>query len=98
MRPRSLKRPVIPQENAFLQTVILGLVNLGFTVVALVMIDRLGRRPLLLVGTSAMAVLPLHQLRGPFQSATYPADTENSTVDLPDATAQAMTSAGRPAV
>jgi MFS transporter, SP family, arabinose:H+ symporter len=38
-------------ESAFMQTVIVGLVNLGFTFVAIWLVDRAGRKPLLLAGT-----------------------------------------------
>ena len=43
-------------DAAFMQTVLVGLVNLAFTVLALLLIDRVGRRPLLLSGTAGMAV------------------------------------------
>jgi SP family arabinose:H+ symporter-like MFS transporter len=54
-------------DAAFLQTVLVGLVNLAFTVLALLLIDRVGRRPLLLLGTAGMAVsllLAAHGFRG----------------------------------
>ncbi len=41
---------------AMLQTVIVGSVNLSFTVIAIWSVDRLGRKPLMLVGYSGMAV------------------------------------------
>ena len=40
---------------AFWQTVIVGLVNFGFTFVSIALVDRLGRKPLLAVGTAAQA-------------------------------------------
>lgn len=43
-------------DAAFMQTVYVGLVNLAFTVLALLLIDRIGRRPLLIMGTAGMAV------------------------------------------
>jgi len=43
-------------DAAFMQTVFIGLVNLAFTVLALLLIDRIGRRPLLLIGTGGMAI------------------------------------------
>jgi SP family arabinose:H+ symporter-like MFS transporter len=43
-------------NDAFGQAVIVGLVNLGMTFVAIWLIDRLGRKPLLIAGTSGMAI------------------------------------------
>jgi sugar porter (SP) family MFS transporter len=40
---------------SFMQTVFVGLVNVMFTVLALVLIDRVGRRPLLLFGCAGIA-------------------------------------------
>lgn len=44
------------QQAAFIQAIVIGLVNLGFTVVAMWLIDRLGRKPLLLIGTAVMTI------------------------------------------
>lgn len=41
---------------AFWQAVWVGLVNLGMTFVAIAFVDRLGRKPLLLIGATGMAV------------------------------------------
>ena len=41
---------------AFKQAIIVGLVNLGMTFVAIKWIDRLGRKPLLVLGTAGMAI------------------------------------------
>lgn len=41
---------------AFKQAVLVGLVNLGMTFVAIRFVDRLGRKPLLLIGATGMAV------------------------------------------
>ena len=42
-------------NSAFLQTVVVGAANLAFTFVAIATVDRLGRKPLLLVGSLAMS-------------------------------------------
>jgi len=41
---------------ALLKEVIVGAVNLGFTVVAIWTVDRLGRRPLMLIGSTGMGI------------------------------------------
>jgi SP family arabinose:H+ symporter-like MFS transporter len=43
-------------ESSFFQTTLLTLVNVVFTVIALLLIDRVGRRPLLIFGTAGIAV------------------------------------------
>ena len=41
---------------ALLQTVIVGIVNLGFTVIAIWTVDRLGRKPLMMIGSAGMGI------------------------------------------
>ena len=41
---------------AMLQTVIVGAVNMVFTILAVLVVDRLGRRPLMLLGTVGMGI------------------------------------------
>ena len=43
-------------DSSLLQTIIVGLVNMTFTVVAIFTVDRFGRKPLMLIGAVAMAV------------------------------------------
>jgi len=41
-------------DSAFLQTVVVGTVNLTFTIVAIWTVDRLGRKPLMIIGALGM--------------------------------------------
>jgi SP family xylose:H+ symportor-like MFS transporter len=43
-------------DSAFLQTVVVGAANTVFTVVAILTVDKLGRKPLLIIGALIMAV------------------------------------------
>ena len=43
-------------DAAFMQAAYVGVVNLVFTVLAILLIDRIGRRPLLLLGTAGIAL------------------------------------------
>jgi SP family xylose:H+ symportor-like MFS transporter len=44
------------KDASMLQTVVMGLVNVIFTVVAIVTVDKWGRKPLLMVGSVGMAI------------------------------------------
>jgi SP family xylose:H+ symportor-like MFS transporter len=43
-------------DSSLLQTIIVGIVNLSFTVVAILTVDRFGRKPLMIFGALAMGV------------------------------------------
>lgn len=58
------------RDSALLMAIVVGLVNVGFTVLAMWLIDRAGRRPLLLAGTALMA-LALFTNAAAFGGATY---------------------------
>jgi sugar porter (SP) family MFS transporter len=68
--PMIFEQSGIGTDASFMQAVIVGLVNLGFTLLAISQIDRLGRRPLLGFGLAGMA-LSMLLLGFSFASATY---------------------------
>ena len=68
--PMIFEQSGIGTNAAFMQAVLVGLVNLGFTLAAMALIDRLGRRPLLGFGLTGIAVCMLTLAWG-FGSATY---------------------------
>jgi len=43
-------------ENPMMQTVIMGIVNISFTVVAICLVEKVGRKPLLIWGSIGMAI------------------------------------------
>lgn len=57
--PMIFEKSGIGTNAAFMQAALVGLVNLAFTVVAMALIDRVGRRPLLGFGLSGIAACML---------------------------------------
>lgn len=45
------------QDDQLLQTVFIGGVNLVFTILAMLLVDKLGRKPLMLIGAGGLAVM-----------------------------------------
>ena len=45
------------QDDQLLQTVFIGGVNLLFTILAMLLVDKLGRKPLMLIGAGGLAIL-----------------------------------------
>ena len=43
-------------DTALLQTIIVGIINLSFTVVAILYVDKIGRKPLMIFGAIGMAI------------------------------------------
>jgi MFS transporter, SP family, arabinose:H+ symporter len=73
--PMILEQTGIGTNAAFMQAALLGLVNLAFTIVAMMLIDRVGRRPLLCCGLAGIAICML-TLSWSFASATYKLDEQ----------------------
>ena len=54
--PRIFESMGAAKDSSMLQTIIMGLVNVIFTVIAILTVDRWGRKPLLIVGSIGMAI------------------------------------------
>ncbi len=54
--PRIFESMGAAKDASMLQTIVMGLVNVIFTVIAIVTVDKWGRKPLLMVGSIGMAV------------------------------------------
>lgn len=68
--PMIFKQSGIGQDAAFSQAIYVGLINLVFTVLAILLIDKFGRKPLLSWGVGGIAVFMVMLAYG-FYSATY---------------------------
>lgn len=80
--PMIFEQSGIGTDASFSQAVLVGLINLVFTVLAIAFIDRLGRRPLLAGGLGGIA-LSMFLLAYGFSSATYTL-TPESIGSLPE--------------
>jgi sugar porter (SP) family MFS transporter len=45
------------KDNQLLQTVFIGLVNVCFTVLAMMLVDKIGRKPLMMIGAGGLCIL-----------------------------------------
>ena len=54
--PRIFESMGAAKDASMLQTIIMGLVNVVFTIVAILTVDKWGRKPLLIVGSIGMAI------------------------------------------
>ncbi|MFY0624847.1 MAG: sugar porter family MFS transporter [Reichenbachiella sp.] len=79
--PMIFEQSGIGTDASFIQAILVGLTNLVFTIVAILFIDRLGRKPLLTFGVAGIA-LSMFLLAYGFNSATYTLE-ESSIVGLP---------------
>jgi len=74
--PSIFEQSGIGTNAAFAQAIWLGLTNVVFTIVAMLLIDKLGRKPLLIGGLSGV-VLSMAVCAYGFGSATYQLDANN---------------------
>ncbi len=63
-------------DASFSQAIYVGLTNLVFTIIAMLLIDRVGRKPLLLIGVSGIVISMLVLAYG-FNAATFTLNDEN---------------------
>lgn len=68
--PMIFEQSGIGTDASFIQAILVGIVNLVFTLLAIAFIDRLGRKPLLVFGVSGVAIC-MFLLSYGFSEATY---------------------------
>lgn len=68
--PMIFEQTGIGTDASFIQAALVGVTNLGFTVIAILTIDKFGRRPLLIIGMIGIAI-SLFLLSYGFSEATY---------------------------
>ncbi|WP_298368300.1 sugar porter family MFS transporter [uncultured Lutibacter sp.] len=79
--PMIFEQTGIGTDASFIQAALVGLTNLGFTVIAMLAIDKFGRKPLLIIGMAGIAVC-LFLLSYGFNDATYML-SQDAIVNLP---------------
>ncbi len=84
--PMIFEQSGIGTDASFVQAILVGLTNLVFTILAIMFIDRFGRKPLLTYGTMGIALMMFILAYG-FSSATYQLDA-NKLDSLPEAVDQ----------
>lgn len=81
--PMIFEQSGIGTNAAFSQAILVGITNLVFTIVAMWLVDRLGRKPLLIIGLAGI-VVSMSVLAYGFNSANYTL-SEEAVNDLPAA-------------
>lgn len=79
--PMIFEQSGIGTDASFVQAILVGLTNLTFTVLAILFIDKVGRKPLLLGGVTGIAIC-MFMLSYAFNDATYTL-TQESMTELP---------------
>ncbi len=80
--PMIFEQTGIGTDSSFVQAILVGLTNLVFTIIAILTIDKLGRKPLLIIGMAGIAIC-LFVLTYGFNTATYSLDG-NAITSLPE--------------
>lgn len=76
--PMIFEQSGIGTDASFSQAILVGITNLVFTVIAIWLVDKLGRKPLLVVGVAGIS-LSMFLLAGSFHSARYQLTKEKLT-------------------
>ena len=93
--PMIFEQTGIGTDAAFLQAIAVGLTNLVFTLVAIWLIDKIGRKKLLVVGVAGIALSMLSLSHG-FGTATYQLNSDDiKAMPVELQTSQLMAQAGR---
>ena len=74
--PMIFEQSGIGTDASFIQAILVGVTNLVFTVLAVIFIDRLGRKPLLAFGVAGIGLFMMLLTYG-FHSATYSLSSES---------------------
>jgi len=80
--PMIFEQSGIGTDAAFIQAILVGVINVVFTIVAMGLIDKLGRKPLLILGVSGI-MISMFILAYSFNLATYTL-TASSISQLPN--------------
>jgi len=74
--PSIFEQSGVGQNAAFSQAIWIGIINIIFTIVAMLLIDKLGRKPLMLIGLAGVAISMTIAAYG-FHQATYTLTAES---------------------
>ena len=81
--PMIFEQSGIGTDASFIQAIFVGIINLVFTLLAIYYIDKIGRKPLLIIGVTGIAISMLVLSYG-FNAASYTLE-ESSLSSLPSA-------------